>query len=161
MGTPAQLPLDPHTRLQARLHLRSAFPALGGDFLITSPQTEDYNCIGWAAEDDSSWWWPSKDSFWPQDAPFEVTVDAFVTAFGTMGYQVCTGAELEPGIQKVALYMKEGMPTHMARQLESGAWTSKLGQSYDIQHQEVKSVEGASYGDAVVFMKRALTTQGD
>jgi hypothetical protein len=117
----------------------------------------DYNCIGWAAEDDSNWWWPTVDTYWPSAAPLETTVQAFTIAFGTLGYEICPDGSLETGFQKVVLYTKQGVPTHMARQLESGDWTSKLGPSYDIVHENVLSVEGSEYGDAVLFMKRITT----
>jgi hypothetical protein len=43
----------------------------------------------------------------------------------------------------------------MARQLESGSWTSKLGVSEDIRHDDVSSVAGAIYGSVVSYFKRA------
>lgn len=27
-------------------------------YKITSPDTIDYNCVAWAAEDQEKWWWP-------------------------------------------------------------------------------------------------------
>jgi hypothetical protein len=72
-----------------------------------------------------------------------------------MGYQTCKDAKMESGYQKLALYVNAGgAPTHMARQLPSGNWTSKLGQQEDIEHSTVSEVEGPLYGTAVVFLKR-------
>lgn len=48
-----------------------------------------------------------------------------------------------------------GKPTHMARQIESGAWTSKLGQDHDIEHETLDTIAGPVYGDAVKIFRRA------
>jgi|GEM_PF-3681614 len=54
-------------------------------------------------------------------------------AFATLGYEVCDNVELEPGFEKIALYAgADGIPTHAARQLQAGPWTSKLGRMEDI-----------------------------
>ena len=52
-----------------------------------------------------------------------------------------------------------GAPTHVARQLPSGAWTSKLGDWEDIEHQTLASLEerpGAApaYGKVARILKR-------
>jgi hypothetical protein len=61
---------------------------------------------------------------------------------------------METGWEKVALFAHEdGTPTHAARQLASGRWTSKLGELEDIEH-ELEAVEGAAYGSVVVYLKR-------
>lgn len=53
-----------------------------------------------------------------------------------------------------------GMPTHAARQLHSGAWTSKLGNAEDIEH-ELHALEGEIYGTVVVIMNRpAVAAKG-
>jgi hypothetical protein len=50
----------------------------------------------------------------------------------------------------------QGIPTHMARQLPSGGWTSKLGEAWDIEHQTVQGVEGTSYGRVGQYLKKML-----
>ena len=61
---------------------------------------------------------------------------------------------LEEGFEKVVIYVKGVAPTHAARQLSSGWWTSKLGREWDIVHKRVEDVEGAVYGQAAQFMRR-------
>jgi hypothetical protein len=57
------------------------------------------------------------------------TVDSFILAFGILGYSPCDDGTLEEGFEKVAIYVDESeTPTHMAKQLPSGMWTSKCGQ---------------------------------
>src|ERR1044072_7318956 len=136
--------------------VQSVFPNLGGGgFVVTSEDTCGYNCIAWAAEDIERWWWPSEYSYWPEDPPFEETPEAFEVAFRNVrGYEPWESGELEPGYQKVVIYAAAGRTTHMARQLEDGTWTSKLGEAWDIQHLTLEGMEGRAYGQAVRFMRR-------
>lgn len=135
------------------------FPKLTKDnHQITSPPTFDYNCIGWAAGEDDRWWWPDPDgiSYWPSGVIRHASVDAFVAAFGTLGYTVCEHGDAREGFEKVVLYTQSGVPTHMARQLKNGRWTSKLGREVDIWHLLPESIEGPAYGDAHMFLERPL-----
>ena len=151
-GTPLSLSPSEFKDLKARFD--AAFPDMGDEFLVTSPKTEDYNCIAWAAGENEAWWWPSEEGFWPSGATRAETIPAFFEAFGLLGYETCNGAELEVGFEKVALYARAGKPTHMARQLESGEWTSKLGTSYDISHRRAEAVFGYLYGDQIFILRR-------
>ena len=63
--------------------------------------------------------------------------------------------DLEPGYEKVCIYTSDdGSPQHVARQLASGTWTSKIGSLEDIEHSTVAALEGKEYGTAKVIMKR-------
>ena len=107
------------------------------NFLITSPETPNYNCVAWAAEEDSRWWWPDTmgDYYWPTQVPRDNTVEAYLGAFRTLGYEPCDNVILEMGFKKIAIYVgDDGKPTHIARQLNNGNWTSKLGSSIDVEH---------------------------
>jgi hypothetical protein len=86
----------------------------------------------------------------------EETLAAFQEAFQSLGYAVCADEALELGFEKVALFaLADGFPTHAARQLGSGRWTSKLGELEDIEH-ALRDLEGVEYGTVVLVMKRAL-----
>jgi len=134
------------------------FPNLRGkhsiDYEITSQSTPNYNCIAWAAGDTERWWWPSLYSYWPQELPRMETIANFIAAFERLGYQVTVNAGLEPNYEKVALYAKDSVPTHMARQLTSGDWTSKLGRGVDIKHKTLNGVECDEYGQVVQILRR-------
>jgi len=129
---------------------------------ITSMPSRQYNCIAWAAGDDSANWWPDPMGVgrWPVNAPRVVTMDAFVKAFETRGYELCYDNSLQPELEKTAIYgitnPADGttVPTHASRQLESGEWTSKLGPFEDVSHQTFEDVNGPVYGRAVYFMAR-------
>jgi len=141
--------------------IEDRFPGLRtSSFHVTSPATRDYNCIAWAAGDTTHSWWPDLDPdndaiFWPAGVPLEETLNAFVAAFVTLGYAPCSGEESEPGFEKVALFARDGVPTHAARQLSNGRWTSKLGLREDIEH-DLHAVSGELYGTVAVLLKRPI-----
>lgn len=80
-------------------------------------------------------------------------MDAFVAAFQSLGYAICLSGAHEPGVQKIALYALNGRPTHAARQLSDGRWTSKIGKNIDVSH-TLAGLVGPCYGDVVVYMSR-------
>ncbi len=126
-------------------------------YSITSPETPNYNCIAWSAGDNESWWWPDSQEiyYWPPEVERKETIDAFIKVYEILGYEVCKDGELEEGFDKIAIYINEkDKPTHAARQLNSGAWTSKLGISEDITHFTLDDLMGSIYGSVAVFMKR-------
>ncbi len=136
-----------------------AFPLLAADgYVETHPPSDVYNCIAWAAGRTDAWWWPDEDSadFWPAEVPREETIAAFLLAFATLGYEPCETADLEAGYEKVALYTLDGKPTHAARQLPDGKWTSKFGEGPVATHNTPRGVEGPVYGQVVRFLRRSI-----
>ena len=137
--------------------LKHIFPNLGDSSReITSAATPKYNCIAWAAGDTSRWWWPFPKFFayWPPSAARQETLEAFVAAYVTLGYGPCKDDKLEEGFEKVAIYLDAlDKPTHAARQLPDGFWTSKCGRLEDVRH-ELHGLEGSAYGVVGQFMKR-------
>jgi hypothetical protein len=140
--------------------IEGVFPNLRADgYGITSPQTSRYNCIAWAAGDDHRWWEPFfAYGYWPPEATQERTLAAYQAAYETLGYDVADSGVLEASKEKIAIYVDSwGVPTHAARQLADGRWTSKLGQSYDVWHGSPKGVTGDIYGQVALFMSRNKT----
>lgn len=130
----------------------------------TSPFKRRYNCIAWAVGDTSRKWWPGigNQGYWPPGVPREETIAAFMEAFATLGYQLCYDERLEDGVEKLAIYgivEADGTvtPTHAARQLASGKWTSKLGDFEDISHETVDDVNGPVYGHMICCVSRPRT----
>jgi hypothetical protein len=143
--------------------IEDIFPALrGSSYQVTSLRSQVYNCIAWAAGITDAWWWPSGDHpsiYWPEGTPREETLPAFRSAFATRGYTECENGTLEPGQEKIAFYADStGCPTHAARQLPHGRWTSKLGEWEDIEH-ELTQLEGEVYGFVAGYMKRRVTVE--
>jgi hypothetical protein len=132
----------------------SLFPKLTAqNHTITSPPTTKYNCIAWAAGDTTNWWQPG--IYWPVAAdPLDESVAVLVTMFQFLGFEVCTGQDLEADYDKVVLYAIGECYSHAARQLASGRWTSKLGNEDDIEHDNPDDVAGGVYGNVAVVMRR-------
>lgn len=138
--------------------LERLFPHLrGAPYEITSPAQPDYNCIAWAAGDSSRWWEPDGFGlyYWPESVPRKYTLEAYTEAFRRIGFEVCEDSTVEPGWEKVAIFVgADGMPTHAARQLPEGKWASKLGKREDIEHPQLNDVSGTYYGKAVRILHR-------
>ena len=133
--------------------IESESPDAVGRYTITSECTAEYNCIAWAAGDDSRWWQHHPGYHWPaQRSPL---VSSLVGVFESLGFAVCDNGEIESGFDKVAIYADRGMWSHAARQLESGKWTSKLGPDEDIEHDNAECL-GGLYGAVYCYMKRPM-----
>jgi hypothetical protein len=139
------------------------FPRLTpGTFSVESQPDRRYNCIAFAAEDTTRWWWPSRGggTYWPPGIPLTDRVDSFVTAFEGLGYEICLLERLESGYEKVALFGHQDTATHAAKQANDGRWLSKLGRGVDIKHHGLRDVEGPLYGQVVVLLRRRVRRQG-
>ena len=136
--------------------LSGRFPRLKrSNYRICSPESNQYNCISWAAGMTDVFCWPNNLSFWPLTCPCEDTEDAFVKFFAMLGYKPCESENQEKGVEKIALYIQGNRVKHAARQLNNGKWTSKLGSSFDIEH-ELKDLEGDKYGEVVLYLRRPI-----
>lgn len=138
--------------------LEGWFPHLREEsFKITSPETEVYNCIAWAAGEDIRKWDPSNVSgrYWPLEVRRGFDLDAFIELYRrTSGYEPCKDGSVEEGFQKIALYVGgDSEVKHAALQLPSGLWTSKLGDFEDIEH-TLRALEGGGYGWVRQFLRR-------
>jgi hypothetical protein len=78
--------------------------------------------------------------------------------FRGLGFELSDNDKLERGYEKIAIYADAGgVPTHAARQLDSGKWTSKLGRLEDIEHDTLSSLQGPSppaYGEVRQVLRR-------
>jgi hypothetical protein len=141
------------------------FPNLQNEsFKPVSEDSDEYNCIAWAADVVDDRWWPDPDpanAFWPIAWRDPNDKDCFIGAFKSYGnYEPCDkDFSLEAGYEKVVLYVDSNDdPKHMARQLANGKWTSKCGvYGWDIIHETVKGVEGQEYGQAILALRRERT----
>jgi hypothetical protein len=146
--------------------LHALFPNLSTTgHRLTSPPDMGYNCIAWVHGDKQQWWEPfgviipapPPEYYWPNGVPSDHTVAAYAALFARIGYSPCDSGTLEAGVEKIVCYSREGVVRHVAKQLASGFWTSKLGVAEDIEH----TLEGLqdntgpySYGDPSHFFAR-------
>ena len=138
--------------------LEEAFPNLAErGYHITSPKNAGYNCVAWAVGDTTHFWYDVKVKgyYWPPGAGSADTVEGWKKLFALHGYTEAEFDKLETGIEKIAIYADaSGDPSHVARQTETGQWSSKLGKDYDIQHSTLDALEGDEYGKVAVIMQR-------
>ena len=136
--------------------LLASFPDLDADGgVVIQPPDPTFNCVAWAAGVTDAVWWPSDpDGYWPPRVPGELTVAAMAAALATAWYTPCTDGDHETGFEKAAVYVRGGAPTHVARQLADGRWTSKLGRDCMVSHGTPGGVEGAVYGTVAAYFRR-------
>lgn len=72
----------------------------------------------------------------------------------TLGYDLTDGIWPEAGYERVVFYMSSDRVTHLARELPDGRWTSKLGESWDIAHDDPGALTGSDYGEPAFAMRR-------
>lgn len=126
---------------------------------LTSPEDYGYNCFAWAGGETSRCWHPSAFAclYWPTGED-EDTLAGFIRGYGALGYLPCSSAAPEPGLEKLAIYADGEFPTHVARQLPNGHWTSKLGEWEDVEH-ALEALVGKEYGQVALIMSRPAPGQ--
>jgi len=130
------------------------FPNVGAHgYTVTSSPSEHYNCIAWAAGDNTTWWNDRPGYRWGNVARSPM-VESLVAVFAAMGYVICESASLEDGFNKVAIYEKAGLWKHASRQLPNGRWSSKLGLLEDIEHTAPDDLSGDQYGTVHCIMRK-------
>ena len=88
-------------------------------------------------------------------------IEIYEAMFRTLGFEECDSQYLEDGIEKIVMFSDSTGFSHVARQLASGNWTSKLGNGVDIEHQSPEDLVGQSYGTIYKVLKRqAVPTSG-
>src|SRR3990170_7159474 len=84
--------------------LIAIFPQLATEpYLRTSPCSMNYNCIAYAAGDETQRWDPNQGWHWPAGVPRQATVAAFTRLFAQLNYRRCNGPGLEVGFEKIAI----------------------------------------------------------
>ena len=70
------------------MKLEDSFPNLREEpHRLTSPDSPKYNCIAWAAGDDSRWWWPGFGAYWPVEGAYLANLSTFREGFATLGFE--------------------------------------------------------------------------
>ena len=109
--------------------LEGNFPKLrSGNYRHTSDATARYNCLAFANGDYRHLWEAGKHGGryeWPRG--IADSLDGWTEMFTTQGYQITRNREIEPGFEKVAIYVDLGdmLPSHVAIS-DGRIWKSKL-----------------------------------
>lgn len=107
--------------------IRILFPDVGETVAeVTSPATNQCNCVVWAAGENHRWWWPVRNHFsayWPSGVERSETRVALVQVSTTLGLVECISGTLELGVEKMALFGNGPVggetPTHALRMSRS------------------------------------------
>jgi len=138
--------------------LAKAFPNLSEEeFQTVGEPSIQYNCIAYAAGDTSKWWDSIGRRYWPVYATRSDSIESLIEVFAGLGFQQCQDSSVEVGYEKVALYEDQGEWTHAAAQIPTGRWRSKMGEGPVIEHRSPESLSGGIYGEATVYMRRAVS----
>jgi len=142
---------------QQREEFYRLFPKLRvTEHKFTSIEDTSYNCVAWAAGDNVTWWDPDpryqKYYYWPIELRIG-PLEPYLQAFYHLGYEVCENDFLKEGFEKIAIYTKEQAFKHATRQLSSGMWTSKCGETFDLIH-VIDALTNDDYGIVTIIMKR-------
>jgi hypothetical protein len=144
--------------------IESQFSNIGSDYKIRS-DIANYNCIAFAADDYTKYWWPGK-FYWPDGVPENEDLDSFIACYKSLGYVECAmNRSFENGYEKIAIYMDpNNTPTHAAKQIhdEIGIWKSKLSWYHDIEH-KLEGLIGwppnsKGYGNIACILKRKVNS---
>ena len=88
--------------------------------------------------------------YWPYELPRSSSLETYIALFRWAGYEI---GDSDPSFEKLAIFAQNGVFRHVARQLPSGQWTSKMGANVDIEH-DLVAVQGGRYGDLHSIMQR-------
>lgn len=142
-------------------NLYALFPKLRtSDHSVTSPFDRGYNCVAWLAEDTTKWWEPPGGNglFWPDGLPVSPDRDAYLALFQKWGFETCDSGTLEAEKEKIAIWFAGDDFLHVAKQLENGWWSSKLGTYHDVSHAGNECICGENaneYSSDPEFMVRS------
>lgn len=115
-------------------------------FEITSPETEEYNCIAWVLDNRSIWIEPDDSTTWLQNIPNDYLLPSVVKYFEKQGFEICQKIDYSKDKTLLALFSKDGIEfSHVAKQLNENYWTRKLGFSFDVKH-TIFAMEGGCMG---------------
>ncbi|MBM3240488.1 RHS repeat-associated core domain-containing protein [Candidatus Poribacteria bacterium] len=119
-----------------------------GEWSITGERTREYNCIAWSCGILDRWVWDEVDQQTEGgNGNRTVEVEDFDGFYKKKGYQESKNCDPECKKRKIALFVKNGNPTHAARETaDSGWWESKRGSNVRIMHR-LSQLEGRVYGN--------------
>lgn len=132
--------------------------------MITSSKTPIYNCIAWAADEIHQWWeYGAKTllgapTFWPPGYPPGDTWPEVANLFiAFLRYAPTSSRRPRAAYDRVAIYgLDDKTFTHIARQLKSGRWSSKLGEFHDLEHTltDLEGTGSTGYGLVRTILER-------
>lgn len=123
------------------------------NFFFKSLKTDDYNCAAFVLNIEDEW-----IEFKDEYGNLDVNLQTYINYYKSKGFEEIDSIEIEDNKFKIAIYyIKESLEfKHVAFQIAKGKWKSKLGDWEDIEHENLETLFGSSYGNAVVYMRKEL-----
>lgn len=121
-----------------------------------SQPTWEYNCLAFSVHREDVWMWPDeREQFsWPVGMPRGDDIATLRAFFQSIGFSVCASTAIEAGFEKIAIYAMGTDPSHVARQIGSGRWKSKMSGGIDIEHDDLTVLADGDYGNVQLIMRR-------
>jgi hypothetical protein len=144
--------------------LEAKLPKLRSDnYKHASEATARYNCLAFANGDFRHLWEAGMQGgrySWPSGIPD--TLDGWTQIFTAEGYELTASREIEPGYEKVAIYvdLEDLLSGHVAIS-DGQVWKSKLGRLQDIEHASLDLLEGDKhweYGIVERVLRRKIVS---
>ena len=143
--------------MDTRKQIESWFPnIIGKKFTYFEPENKfEFNCLAFSLNM-NVWIWTNEN--WPKDIPSNLGAISFKLLFEKENYKISNLSDHEIGYEKIAIYVKNSNPTHVAKQ-NSNIWQSKVG-NFIIEH-ELEWLCGETtdaYGEVILIMKRKINS---
>jgi hypothetical protein len=108
-----------------------------------------------------------REHYWPEGVPRDFWIKSVVLALAAKGFSVhqrsfffrCREPAYDPNFETIALFQKGGKFKHVAMQIRTGWWKSKLGDYEDIEHPSSAMHKG-NYGKLYAYLRRPITAGG-
>ena len=145
--------------MEGRDYYTKLYPMLTNFKLYDNSETYFYNCISYSIGRKDVFTWPGRSvnddviSYWVGNDV--VTFESFDYFYNQHGYELCGNIDIryDPNYTKVALFIKNGIPTHASIQIDENWWESKIGVLGIIKH-DLFEIEGGNYGQVEYIYKK-------
>jgi hypothetical protein len=131
------------------------FPKLRGKDIDLSPKDFNNNCLAFALGDKNNWWEPPAQYgfYWPPGFSEDTTIKTVEEIIRLHGFTIETDPSVKPKTDSIAIYGEHGQWKHFAK-FADGIWSSKLGESHDVERIDYLDLEIADYGKCVKILSR-------
>ena len=138
-------------------YYNKSYPLLTEFELYDDSEDDNYNCISYSVGVTDRGFWPIEgcDDCWYGNS--EVSVESFDLFYKKYGFEKCNFIDVlhDKNYTKVALFLKNGKPTHASIQIDNDWWESKIGQLGIIKHY-LFELECEIYGEVCIIYKKRI-----
>jgi hypothetical protein len=138
--------------MENKEYYKRLFPLLTNYELIIDSESFSYNCISHTINIKDKNYWPTNE-YWPTNR--DLSKSSFDEFYEYHGFKKLNYLDIsyDPNFIKVALYSKDGIPTHASIQIDGDFWESKIGQLGIIKH-DLFEIEDSVYGEVTQIYRK-------